>query len=68
MCDKQVEAAACMDEIKKRFGPQHYFVTLLEYVAHDFHSDDTKKVKHAKKAMFDAIDQYCIKLIKIKAR
>jgi hypothetical protein len=43
-------------------------VTLLEYVAHDFQSDDTKKVKRAKKAMFDAIDQYCMKLLKIEAR
>jgi hypothetical protein len=68
MSGKQAEAAACMDEIKKRFGPQHFFVTLLEYVAHDFQSDDTKKVKRAKKAVFDAIDQYCIKLLKIEVR
>jgi hypothetical protein len=68
MSSKQVEAAACMDEIKKRFGPQHFFVTLIEYVAHDFQSDDTKKVKRAKKAMFDAIDQYCMKLLKIEVQ
>lgn len=68
MSGKQVEAAACMDEIKKRFGPQNYFVTLLEYVAHDFQSDDTKKVKRAKKAIFDAVDQYCSTLLKIDTR
>ncbi|MEN6396318.1 MAG: hypothetical protein ABFC78_07535 [Methanoregula sp.] len=67
MSGKQVEAAACMDDIKKRFGLQHYFVTLLEYVAHDFQSDDLKKVRRAKKALFDSIDQYCIKLLKIEA-
>ena len=67
MSGKQADAAACMDEIKKRFGPQHYFVTLLEYVAHDFYSDDPKKVKRSKKAIFDAVDQYCMKLLKIEA-
>jgi hypothetical protein len=66
MSGKRAEASACMDEIKKRVGPHHYFVTLLEYVGHDFQSDDTKKVKRAKKAMFDAIDQYCMKLLKIE--
>ena len=46
--------------------PQQYYVTLLEYVAHDFLSDDEKKVKQAKKAMNDSIDPYCLKLLKIK--
>ena len=63
---KQNEALACLDEIKMKFGTQHYYVTLLEYVAHDFHSDDEKKVKQAKKAIIDSIDQYCMKLLKIK--
>lgn len=68
MSGKKAEAAACMDEIKKRLGQQHYFVTLLNYVAHDFQSDDLKDVRRAKKATFDAIDQYCTKLLKIEAR
>jgi hypothetical protein len=63
---KQHEALACLDEIKMKFGAQHYYVTLLEYVAHDFLSDDEKKVKQAKKAIIDSIDQYCMKLLKIK--
>ena len=66
MIGKQYEAMACLDEIKVKFGPQHYYVTLLEYVAHDFLSEDEKKVKQAKKAMIDSIDQYCMKLLKIK--
>lgn len=66
MSGKQADAAACMDEIRKRFGPQHFFVTLLEYVAHDFHSEDPKKLKRSKKAIFDSIDQYCMKLLKIE--
>jgi hypothetical protein len=66
MNGKQYEALACLDEIKAKFGPRHYYVTLLEYVAHDLLSDDEKKVKQAKKAILDSIDQYCQKLLKIK--
>jgi hypothetical protein len=63
---KQREVLACLDEIRMKFGTQHYYVTLLEYVTHDFLSDDEKKVKQAKKAIIDSIDQYCMKLLKIK--
>jgi len=63
---KQHEALACLDEIRMKFGTHHYYVTLLEYVAHDFLSNDEKKVKQAKKAIIDSIDQYCMKLLKIK--
>jgi hypothetical protein len=66
MSGKHYEALACLKEIGTRFGPNHYYVTLLEYVAHDFISEDEKKVKQAKKAMIDSLDQYCMKLIKIK--
>jgi hypothetical protein len=66
MSGKQYEALACLDEIKAKFGPRHYYVTLLEYVVHDLLSDDEKKVKQAKKAILDSIDQYCQKLLKIK--
>jgi hypothetical protein len=66
MSGKQFEALACLEEIKVKFGPQHFYVTLLEYVARDFLSEDEKKVKQAKKAMIDSIDQYCQKLLKIK--
>jgi hypothetical protein len=66
MSGKHNEAHACLDEIKVIFGPHHYYVTLLEYVAHDFLSEDERKVKQAKKAMIDSIDHYCLKLLKIK--
>jgi hypothetical protein len=62
---KPREVLACLDEIRMKFGTQHYYVTLLEYVTHDFLSDDEKKVKQAKKAIIDSIDQYCMKLLKI---
>ena len=65
MTGKQYEALACLDEIKLKFGPRHYYVTLLEYVAHDFLSEDEKKVKQAKKAVIDSIDQYSMRILKI---
>lgn len=66
MSGKHFEAHACLEEIKVTFGPHHYYVILLEYVAHDFLSEDEKKVKQAKKAMIDSIDHYCITILKIK--
>lgn len=65
MSGKQYEALACLDEIKQKFGPHHYYVTLLEYAVHDFLSEDEKKTKKAKKAMIDSLDQFCMKLLKI---
>ncbi len=66
MSGKHFEAHACLDEIKVTFGPHHYYVILLEFVAHDFLSEDEKKVKQAKRALIDSIDRYCLKLLKIK--
>lgn len=66
MSGKHYEAHACLDEIKMTFGPHHYYIILLEFVAHDFLSDDEKKVKQAKRALIDSIDRYCLKLLKIK--
>jgi hypothetical protein len=66
MSGKHFEAHACLEEIKGTFGPHHYYVVLLEYVAHDFLSDDEKKVKQAKKAMIDSIDNYCLTILKVK--
>ena len=66
MSGKKYEAHACLDEIKIVFGPHHYFVTLLEYVARDIFSDDEKKARQAKKALIDSIDQYCLTLLKVE--
>jgi hypothetical protein len=65
MSGKKSETHACLDEIKLVFGPRHYFVILLDYVAHDLSSDDEKKVKQAKKALIDSIDHYCLSVVKI---
>jgi hypothetical protein len=66
MSGKQYEALACLDEIRQKLGPRHYYVTMLDYVVADFGSDDQKKVKKAKKILIDSLDQYCMMLLKIK--
>ena len=66
MSGKKYEAHACLDEIKIVFGPHHYFVTLLEYVARDIFSDDEKKARQAKKALIDSIDHYCLTLLNVQ--
>jgi hypothetical protein len=66
MSGKQHEALACLDEIKQKFGSHHFYATMLDYVVHDLFSDDQKKVKKAKKVLIDSLDQYCMKLLKIK--
>jgi len=66
MSGRQYEARACLDEIKQKFGPHHFYVMMLDYVVPDFFSDDQKKVKKAKKVLIDSLDQYCMKILKIK--
>jgi len=66
MSGRPYEARACLDEIKQKFGPHHFYVMMLDYVVSDFFSDDQKKVKKAKKVLIDSLDQYCMKILKIK--
>lgn len=67
MCGRRAEATAYLEELRQRFGGRHYYVLLLDYVIHDAFSDDEKRVKRAKKALVDSIDQYCMKALKIPA-
>jgi hypothetical protein len=63
---KESEAIACLDDIKKRLQVKHHYYTLIEYIVSDIYSDDEKKSKKAKKVFLDSVDQYCLKLLKIK--
>ncbi len=53
-------------EFEKKFPHLQYYVTALRYIANDFFSDDEAKVKKAKKALLDSVDQYCSEEIKKK--
>ncbi len=63
---KESDAIACLDDIKKRLQVKNHYYTLIEYIVGDIYSDDDKRVKKAKKVFLDSVDQYCLKLLKIR--
>lgn len=63
---KESDAIACLDDIKKRLQVKNHYYTLIEYIVGDIYSDDEKKSKKAKKVFLDSVDQYCLKLLKIR--
>ncbi|ACL16882.1 hypothetical protein [Methanosphaerula palustris] len=65
MSGKQYEALLNLKEIKKSFPELFFFTTAIEYIAHDFTDSDNTRVKRAKKALTDAVDQYCRSVLKI---
>ncbi|WP_440950610.1 hypothetical protein [Methanosphaerula subterraneus] len=65
MSGKDHEALLNLKEIKKSFPEVQYFTTTIEYLAHDFTDPDQARVKRAKRALTDAVDQYCRSVLKI---
>lgn len=65
MCGKRHEALLNLKEIKKSFPELQYFTTTVEYLAHDFTDPDKARVKRAKRALTDAVDQYCRSVLHI---
>ncbi|MDD1706220.1 MAG: hypothetical protein LUQ12_04200, partial [Methanoregulaceae archaeon] len=64
---KKTEAHAILEKIKTRLAGKNHYLTLIEYLAEDAFSDDEKRSKKARKILMDSIDQYCLKLVKMKA-
>jgi len=65
MSGKHHEALLNLKEIKKSFPEVQYFTTTIEYLAHDFADPDQARMKRAKRALTDAVDQYCRSVLKI---
>lgn len=63
---KESDAIAFLDDIKKRLQVKNHYYTLIEYIVSDIYSDDEKRVKKAKKVFLDSVDQYSLKLLKIR--
>lgn len=53
------EAFNRLGDFEKEFPKMQYFAVALRYIAADFSSPDEVRVKRAKKALLDAIEQYC---------
>jgi hypothetical protein len=63
---RQVEAFACLEDIKKRLINRNHYVILIEYVARDIFSGDEKRERAAKRVLLDSLDQYCLMLLRMK--
>ena len=53
-------------EFEREFPQYRYYVTALRYIAADFFSENETRVKRAKKALIDSIEQYCTEELKRK--
>jgi len=59
-------AMSKITEFEKDFPHYQYYITALRYIAADFFSDNESRVKRAKKALLDSIEQYCTENLKEK--
>jgi hypothetical protein len=55
-------------EFEREFSQYQYYIITLRYIATDFFSDDEARVKRAKKALIDSIDQFCDLELRIKSK
>jgi hypothetical protein len=60
------EAFNRLADFEKEFPRLQYFAIALRYIAADFASQDEARVKRAKKALLDAIENYCSEELKKK--
>ena len=60
------EAFNRLGDFEKEFPRLQYFATALRYIAADFTSPDESRVKRAKKALLDTIEQFCSEELKKK--
>jgi hypothetical protein len=57
-----------INEFEREFPQYQYYITTLRYIAADFFSDNETRVKRAKKALIDSIEQYCTEELKNKGK
>jgi hypothetical protein len=60
------EATNRINDIEAEYPHIRYFVTVLRYLSYDFSSDNDVRVKKARKALLDSIDQFCLEELKKK--
>ena len=60
------EAFNRLADFEREFPDLQYFATVLRYMAADFASTEEVRVRRAKKALLDAIEQFC--LVELKKR
>lgn len=60
------EAFNRLADFEREFTDLQYFATVLRYIAADFSSSEDVRVRRAKKALLDAIEQFCF--VELKKR
>ncbi len=63
---RKTDAEVLFEDMKKKLPALGYYLEALDYLMRDIFSDDEKRSITAKKVFLDSIDQYCLKLIKMK--
>ncbi len=59
-------AMSKITDFEREFPHYQYYITALRYIAADFFSENETRVKRAKKALLDSIEQYCNEELKNK--
>jgi len=57
---EQQEAINRINEIESEYPHLKYYTTALRYLAYDFSPDNEGRIKKAKKALIDSVDQFCL--------
>jgi hypothetical protein len=51
-------------DFEREFPHYQYYIIMIRYIAADFFSDNETRVKRARKALIDSIEQFCIEELK----
>ncbi len=54
------EATNRINDIEAEYPQLKYYTTVLRYLAYDFSSTNDVRIKKAKKALLDSVDQFCL--------
>lgn len=66
LSEREAESYIQIRDMKKKYPSMDYYLTLINYLAHEIFSKDEKQVKKAKKALIDSIDAYCRQTLKAR--
>jgi len=57
---EQKEAMNRVSDFEKEYPRMQFYATTLRYIASDFSSNDEMRIRKARKALLDSIEQYCV--------
>jgi hypothetical protein len=63
---EKADAFNRISDFEKEYPRLQYYAITLRYIAQDFFSNDEVRIKRAKKALLDSLEQYCLVELKPK--